>query len=101
MDPGPKINNRSSHESPEVVEKRDSSAEAQFTQHKPPPDLRKEANVSTLVKGDAEVDPRIIAAQGEDPAPSGGYQQDYLTCKQMDPNGADFGNVQRSYRAAG
>ena len=49
--------------------------------------------MSTLVKGDAEVDPRIIAAQGEDPAPSGGYQQDYLTCKQMDPNGADFGNV--------
>ena len=55
--------------------------------------MRKEANMSTLVKGDVEVEPRSLATQVEDPAPSGAYQQDYLTCKQMGPNGADFGNV--------
>ena len=83
MDPARKIN-RSSHGSPEAVEQRDSSVEAQATQHKPPPDSRKEANTSTLVKGDAQVD---------EPAQSGGYQTDYLTCKQMGPNVADSGNV--------
>ena len=46
--------------------------------------------MSTLVKGDVEVDPRSLAAQVEDLTPSGGYQTDYLTCKQMGPNVADF-----------
>ena len=72
-----------------------SSAEAQVTQHKPPTDARKEANVSTLVKGDVEVDPRSQATQVEDPNPSGGYQMDYLTCKPMGPNVGDFGNIHR------
>ena len=56
--------------------------------------------MSTLVKGDAEVDPRSLATQVEDASPSVGYQMDYLTCKQMGPNAADYGNTQRPQRAA-